>query len=85
MANNAAVVVATHNQVLGFDLNPEKVFITKYDDDTKQYLTLCGSPHDKALSNGSQEINTAESMIEILEAGISSYENRKDYYSELGK
>ena len=35
LASNAAVVVATHNQVLGFDLNPEKVFITKYDDATK--------------------------------------------------
>ena len=46
---------------------------------------LCGSPHDKALCNGSQEIKTAESMLEILEAGVLSYENRKDYYSELGK
>ena len=52
---------------------------------TKQYLMLCGSPHDKALCNGNQEINTAESMLEILEAGFMSYENRKDYYSELGK
>ena len=85
LANNAAVVVATHNQVLGFDLNPEKVFITKYDKVTKQYLMLCGSPHDKALCNGNQEINTAESMLEILEAGFMSYENRKNYYSELGK
>lgn len=85
LASNAAVVVATHNQVLGFDLNPEKVFITKYDEVTKQYLMLCGSPHDKALCNGSQEIKTAESMLEILEAGVLSYENRKDYYSELGK
>lgn len=61
------------------------MFITKYDEATKQYLMLCGSPHDKALCNGSQEIKTAESMLEILEAGVLSYENRRDYYSELGK
>ncbi len=85
LAMNSTVVVATHNQVLGFDLKPDKVFIARYDRDAGKYSLLSGSPHDKMLTAGEYGESTSDAMLEILEAGKASYDNRREYYGGLGQ
>ena len=85
LAKSSTVVVATHNQVLGFDLKPDKVFVARYDKDIGKYSILGGSPHDKMLTADEHSEPTAEAMLEILEAGLPSYNNRREYYEELGQ
>ena len=85
LAKNSTVVVATHNQVLGFDLKPDKVFIARFDRDAGAYSILSGSPHDKMLTAGEYGEPTSDAMLEILEAGKASYDNRREYYERLGQ
>ena len=85
LAKNSTVVVATHNQVLGFDLKPDKVFVARFDNDTGTYSILSGSPHDKMLTSGEYGESTSDAMLEILEAGKASYDNRREYYGGLGR
>lgn len=85
LAKSSTVVVATHNQVLGFDLKPEKVFVARFDRDTGRYSMLSGSPHDRMLTAGEYGESTSDAMLEILEAGKVSYDNRRTYYGGLGQ
>lgn len=82
IADSSTVFVTTHNQVLGFGLKPNKVFITSYDEDAAAYKIHCGDLADAALrgDDPESEIPTVESIIEILEAGRDSYEDRQGYY-----
>lgn len=79
--SGSTVFVTTHNQVLGFGLKPNKVFITSYNEDTKAYELHCGDLGDEQLGNAVfGPIPTIDSIIEILEASRDSYESRHEYY-----
>lgn len=81
LSEDSTVFVTTHNQVLGFGLKPNKVFVTSYDDDSKTYRLHSGDMGDESLaSNMTDEIPTVETIIDILEAGRDSYGVRHDYY-----
>lgn len=77
----ATVFVTTHNQVLGFGLKPNKVFVTSYDEGLGAYQLHSGDIDDEALCNGDDgSIPTIETIIGILEAGQDSYDERRAYY-----
>lgn len=81
LAAGSTVFVTTHNQVLGFGLKPNKVFITSYNETSKTYEIHCGDMGDEQLSNReSNGIPTIDSIIQILEAGRDSYNSRYSYY-----
>lgn len=81
LAVGSTVFVTTHNQVLGFGLKPNKVFITSYNETTKTYEIHCGDLGDERLNNSESDgIPTIDSIIQILEAGRDSYDSRHSYY-----
>lgn len=83
LGRSAVVFVTTHNQVLGFGLKPNKVFVTSYDEGSKAYCIHCDDMGDTALRGESiEEIPTIKSVMEILEAGKTSYEMRQQYYQK---
>lgn len=84
LARNATVVVATHNQVLGLALNPNKLLLTSYDRDADRYGLAYGGLREKALTldSGGDGPDARISVLDILEAGHESYERRKVYYEE---
>lgn len=79
---NSTVFVTTHNQVLGFGLKPNKVFVTSYDEEESAYKIHCGDMADTFLDDADSEsqIPTIDTIIGILEAGRDSYEKRRGYY-----
>lgn len=84
LARNATVVVATHNQVLGLALSPNKLLLTSYDRDKGRYGIAFGGLREKALTldSGDNGPSVHASVLDILEAGYESYERRKAYYEE---
>lgn len=81
LGKRSIVFVTTHNQVLGFGLKPNKVFITSYDDKSKAYQIHCGDLEDEDLCGKEvPSIPTKSTVMEILEAGKKSYESRQSYY-----
>lgn len=87
LSRNATVVVATHNQVLGLALRPIKLLFTMYDQNTKSYGIAFGGLREETLrlETGSEGPNVHASVLEILEAGRDSYDQRRDYYEEGGQ
>ncbi|OUO89848.1 hypothetical protein B5F40_09215 [Gordonibacter sp. An230] len=84
LARNATVVVATHNQVLGLALQPNKLLLTTYDRDTNHYGIASGGLREEILKLETGDIgpDTRTSVLDILEAGRESYKQRKAYYEE---
>jgi hypothetical protein len=81
LGKSSTVFVTTHNQVLGFGLKPNKVFLTSFNEETKKYEIHCGDMGDSELCcSESPNIPTIDSIINILEASRPSYEARHDYY-----
>lgn len=81
IGENAIVVVSTHNPVLGFSVNPQRILITDYDETTSQYVIYEGSLSDQDLiGTNSGTVPTRDSMLHIFEAGKDSHDFRNKYY-----
>lgn len=81
IGENAIVVVSTHNPVLGFSVEPQRVLITAYIESSKEYVVYEGSLRDQSLiGTNSETIPTREAMLQIFEAGKIPHDNRNAYY-----
>lgn len=82
LANHSTVVVATHNQVLGLALKPNKLLLTSFDEETKRYSIASGGLRDRLFAGDGEgkDADAREVVIDILEAGRYSYEQRRSYY-----
>lgn len=81
IGENAIVVISTHNPVLGFSVEPQRVLVTVYDEVAKEYVIFEGSLNDQNLiGTNSGTIQTREAMLQIFEAGRIPHDNRSAYY-----
>lgn len=84
ISESASVFVTTHNQVLGLSLNPNKIFYTEYDDDSKKYNLYCGElPNPELLSSEGTPVKMHETLMNMMEAGAVSYEKRVKLYEDI--
>ena len=64
-------------------MRPNKVFLTKYDNETDAFRLYSGDMFDPYLvSDEAIPITTKDALLKILEAGPDSYEKRVEYYKE---
>lgn len=85
LSKTSTVFVATHNQVLGYALKPNKILFTRHDPDTDTYHIYSGELQEASLTNqdGSTE-PMKDTMIDLMEAGDIAYASRKEFYENLG-
>lgn len=83
------VVVVTHNNTVGMLLKPDYVLYTqrKIVDGKDDYWVFSGSPGDKEFktADGSESIESYDTLLDALEAGKEAYDTRKELYDSFKK
>lgn len=83
------VVVVTHNNTVGMLMEPDYVLYTqrKIDNGVDQYKIFSGCPGDKVFktADGSESIESYETLMNALEAGQDAYNTRKAIYDNFKK
>lgn len=81
LSKNATVFVTTHNQVLAYALKPDKVIFTSYNPESKNFDLFVAEKTEHLLVGTTQETPILnETILNLMEAGRASYEERKQYY-----
>lgn len=80
LATSSTVFVTTHSHVLCFDLKPEKVIYTLYDENNSVYKLLAGSLRNREFIGSESLANTKSTILNLMEAGKDSFELRRQYY-----
>lgn len=87
LSQQIPVVLVTHNNTVGASIKPDYILYTKREfvNDNIEYKIYIGYPSDKKLINiNGEEIENYTALIECLEAGETSYnERRMDIYEIL--
>lgn len=80
------VVVVTHNSTVGASIGADYLLFTtkRTVDGVPQYRIFCGHPTDKALKSVEGEtIASYNTLLDSLEAGSSTYQERKEAYEAI--
>ena len=83
---NMPVILVTHNNTVGASIKPDYVIYTKrvIKDENAIYERYCGLPSSKVLcSYDGKEIRNFDVMLDCLEAGKATYEERRRDYEVL--
>lgn len=83
---NMPVIIVTHNNTVGASIKPDYIIYTERVIDNEQviYERYCGLPSSKKLSNNEgKEKENIDVMLNCLEAGRESYEDRRRDYEIL--
>jgi hypothetical protein len=86
ISSGIPVVVVTHNNTVGASIKADYVLFTKRDtsNGTPVFSVFEGYPGDKELHDGSgNTIRNYKAQIDSLEAGESSYDDRRSMYEAL--
>ncbi len=83
------VIVVTHNNTVGMLMEPDYVLYTqrKIIDGKDEYRIFSGSPGDKEFktANGTESIDSYDTLLNALEAGEEAYSTRKGLYDSFKK
>lgn len=83
---NMPVILVTHNNTVGASIKPDYVIYTKrvIKDEKAIYERYCGLPSSKVLcSYDGKEIRNFDVMLDCLEAGKTTYDERRRDYEVL--
>lgn len=86
ISKNMPVILVTHNNTVGASIKPDYIIYTKriIENEQAKYERYCGLPSSKVLrSSQEKEIRNYEVLLNCLEAGKESYEERKRDYEIL--
>lgn len=86
LSETMPVIIVTHNNTVGASINPDYIIHTKRIPNKEKvvYERYCGLPSSKTLkSNSGQEIPNINVIMDCLEAGQESYDERKKNYDLL--
>lgn len=86
ISKNMPVILVTHNNTVGASIKPDYIIYTRRIIEKEQaiYKRYCGLPSSKVLcTTQGEEIKNFEVMLNCLEAGEESYEERKRDYEIL--
>jgi hypothetical protein len=86
IAESSTVFIATHNNTVGVSLNPNNVLYTKveHNDGNNEFSVFYGSFSEGTLRDSEgNEIESYTTIIESMEAGETSYNERNDKYVSL--
>lgn len=82
LAQKTTVFLVTHNHTLGILLDPDKIIYTE--ESNGDYSVYTGSLTSSAFkSTSGKEIGSYKTLMDTMEAGISSYKERGDIYENL--
>jgi hypothetical protein len=80
------VIVVTHNSTVGASVDADYILYTAKEvvDGKPIYRVFSGYPTDKRLvSVDGAEVNSHETLLNSLEAGLAPYEGRKQSYEAV--
>lgn len=86
ISKNMPVILVTHNNTVGASIKPDYIIYTKrlIENEQVTYERYCGLPSNKFLSsNNGKEMRNFDVMLDCLEAGKESYDERKRDYEIL--
>lgn len=86
ISKNMPVILVTHNNTVGASIKPDYIIYTRRIIENEQaiYKRYCGMPSSKVLCNNQgEEIKNFDVILNCLEAGEESYEERKRDYEIL--
>jgi len=86
ISKNMPVVLVTHNSTVGASINPDYILFTKKEriNGEVKYKIYSGVPTSKdLLSTNGEKLSTFEVTMSCLEAGETSYNERKKIYESL--
>lgn len=84
ISNKTTVFVVTHNNTLGVSNKADKLIYTMYNNVEQKYEIYIGNFTDSNLKNkDGKSISTYNAIVNCMEAGIDTYEERRKIYENL--
>ncbi len=84
ISNKTTVFVVTHNNTLGVSNKADKLIYTMYNNVEQKYELYIGNFTDSNLKNkDGKSISTYNAIVNCMEAGIDTYEERRKIYENL--
>ncbi len=84
ISNKTTVFIVTHNNTLGVSNKADKLIYTMYNDIEQKYEIYVGNFTDSTLKNkDGKTISTYDALVNCMEAGISTYEERRKIYENI--
>ncbi|VDG23478.1 hypothetical protein MUDAN_IGPPGNFN_02066 [Lactiplantibacillus mudanjiangensis] len=84
LSKKTTVFVITHNSTLGTLLKPDRLIVTKYDENRDEYKLLSGDFNSHVLIDGNNKIiNSYDDFVDAMEAGIDTYKEKGKEYENL--
>ena len=84
ISNKTTVFVVTHNSTLGVSNKADKLIYTKYNSGEQKYEVYVGNFTDPVLKNNEgRSISTYDAIVNCMEAGVDTYEERREIYENI--
>lgn len=84
ISNKTTVFVVTHNSTLGVSNKANKLIYTEYNSEEQKYEVYVGNFTDSILeSKDGKSISTYNAIVNCMEAGIDTYEERRKIYETI--
>ena len=84
ISNKTTVFVVTHNSTLGVSNKADKLIYTKYNSEEQKYEVYVGNFTDPVLKNKEgKSISTYDAIVNCMEAGVDTYEERREIYENI--
>ena len=84
ISNRTTVFVVTHNNTLGISNKADKLIYTMYNDKEQKYQVYVGNFTDTMLTDkDGKTIQTYDAIVNCMEAGVETYEERRKIYENL--
>lgn len=81
ISNKTTIFVVTHNNTLGVSNKADRLLYTRYNNEEKEYELFVGNFTDNVLKNkDGKEVKTYDAVVNCMEAGIETYEERRNIY-----
>lgn len=84
ISNKTTVFVVTHNSTLGVTNKADKLIYTEYNSEEQKYEVYVGNFTDSILENkDGKSISTYNAIVNCMEAGVDTYEERRQIYETI--
>ena len=80
IAQRSTVFISTHNNVLGVSIRPDGIVYTCVDDDGNHCVFTGDASSDVLVAANGMQRKRSETLLELMEAGETAYEDRRPYY-----
>lgn len=80
IAQKSTVFISTHNNVLGVSIRPDGIVYTCIDDDGNHCVFTGDASSDVLVAANGKQRKRSETLLTLMEAGETAYEDRRPYY-----